>query len=121
MRWAPERSVLHFLSPELSACDRLFVERYVAFGGLPEELPEYYPKLTLDECRAFWARAEIRAECTYYLEIADIENARPVAMSGRLDPVLLKARIVENVENAVPGAEKTKALELALVVLDWER
>jgi hypothetical protein len=63
-------------------------------------------------------RPEVRAECHRYQKIAALENALVRVRSESLDPCLLKARIMEMIENAPSGTgAKLRALVLGYVVL----
>jgi len=112
---ASKRVVINLPGPNFSVRDRLFVETYLTILEL-EKVPEYSPAFTVEQCRAMWGRPEIRAECDRYIEIANLENTFVSVMSSSLEPSLLAARIVDNLENAVPGRELTKALTQADVL-----
>ncbi len=90
---------------------------YLTVGEL-EKIPEYSAAFTLEQCRAIWARPEIRAACDRYMEMADLENSFVRVGSKSLALYLLEARIVESIDNAAPGSsEKLKALMQGYVLL----
>jgi hypothetical protein len=119
----PELTVLPSQKPDFSRRERLFIEKLVAAGGDLKAIPELFPnpkatrRMSMKECREMWARPEIREECESRLELEETENARQLARASRLrDPHWRDAHAVENVENAEPGAAKSRALETACVL-----